>query len=132
MRPILEHFSRRNSNVASLPPKRIATPKVPTRRCVWEAFEEQRAKLMHLRDRFDRFHAVSAVAFKPCLVRFDSDKDSVKASAVGSNPRRLASHCPTKVTLVDVLDAIGASILLIIYQPLYRSRSSHNIRASLL
>ena len=38
---------------------------------------------MRLRGRFDGFHAVSASVSKTCLVRFDSNKSSVKASAVG-------------------------------------------------
>jgi transposase len=50
---------------------------------VWEAFEEERRKLVPLRGRFDGFHAVSASVSKTCLVRFDSNKYSVKAGAVG-------------------------------------------------
>jgi transposase len=50
---------------------------------VWEIFEEERTKLVPLRGRFDGFHAVSAAVSKTCLVRFDSNKYSVKASAVG-------------------------------------------------
>ena len=50
---------------------------------VWEVFEEERPKLVPLRGRFDGFHAVSAAVSKTCLVRFDSNKYSVKASAVG-------------------------------------------------
>jgi hypothetical protein len=50
---------------------------------VWEVFEEERPKLVPLRGRFDGFHAVSASVSKTCLVRFDNNKYSVKASAVG-------------------------------------------------
>ncbi len=50
---------------------------------VWEVFEEERQKLVPLRGRFDGFHAVSASVSKTCLVRFDGNKYSVKASAVG-------------------------------------------------
>jgi len=50
---------------------------------IWEVFEEERPKLVQLRGRFDGFHAVSASVSKTCLVRFDSNKYSVKASAVG-------------------------------------------------
>jgi transposase len=50
---------------------------------VWEIFEEERQKLVPLRGRFDGFHAVSASVSKTCLVRFDGNKYSVKASAVG-------------------------------------------------
>ena len=52
-------------------------------RTIWEVFEEERPKLVRLRGRFDGFHAVSASVSKTCLVRFDSNKYSVKASAVG-------------------------------------------------
>ena len=50
---------------------------------IWEVFERERQKLVQLRGRFDGFHAVSAAVSKTCLVRFDSNKYSVKASAVG-------------------------------------------------
>jgi len=50
---------------------------------IWEVFEEERPKLVPLRGRFDGFHAVSASVSKTCLVRFDSNKYSVQASAVG-------------------------------------------------
>jgi transposase len=50
---------------------------------VWEVFEEERPKLIAYRGRFDGFHAVPASVSKTCLVRFDSNKYSVSASAVG-------------------------------------------------
>jgi len=50
---------------------------------IWEAFEDERPKLVPLRGRFDGFHAVSASVSKTCLVRFDNNKYSVLASAVG-------------------------------------------------
>jgi transposase len=50
---------------------------------IWEAFEEERPKLVPLRGRFDGFHAVSASVSKTCLVRFDNNKYSVGAGAVG-------------------------------------------------
>jgi transposase len=50
---------------------------------IWEVFEEERPKLVPLRGRFDGFHAVSASVSKTCLVRFDNNKYSVGASAVG-------------------------------------------------
>ena len=50
---------------------------------IWEVFEEERLKLVPLRGRFDGFHAVTAAVSKTCLVRFDGNKYSVKASAVG-------------------------------------------------
>jgi len=54
-----------------------------TDKTIWEVFEEERSKLVPLRGRFDGFHAVSAAVSKTCLVRFDGNKYSVEASAVG-------------------------------------------------
>ena len=51
---------------------------------VWEIFEEERPKLVELRGRFDGFHEVTASVSKTCLVRFDNNKYSVNASAVGA------------------------------------------------
>jgi transposase len=50
---------------------------------VWEVFEEERPKLVPYRGRFDGFHALAASVSKTCLVRFDNNKYSVSASAVG-------------------------------------------------
>ena len=50
---------------------------------VWEAFEEERPSLVPYAGRFDGFHAVPASVSKTCLVRFDNNKYSVAASAVG-------------------------------------------------
>lgn len=50
---------------------------------VWEVFEKERPKLVPLRGRFGGFPAVSASVLKTCLVRFDNNKYSVKASAAG-------------------------------------------------
>jgi transposase len=52
-------------------------------RTVWEAFEEERPKLIAYRGRFDGFHALAASVSKTCLVRFDNNKYSVNAGAVG-------------------------------------------------
>ena len=52
-------------------------------RTVWEVFEEERPRLVAYRGRFDGFHAVAASVSKTCLVRFDKNKYSVNASAVG-------------------------------------------------
>jgi hypothetical protein len=49
---------------------------------IWEAFEDERPKLVEYRSRFDRFHVLPAVS-KTCLVRFDNNRYSVSASAVG-------------------------------------------------
>lgn len=52
-------------------------------RSVFAVFEEERPLLMPYRDPFDGFHAVSASVSKTCLVRFDNNRYSVAASAVG-------------------------------------------------
>ena len=52
-------------------------------RTVWEVFEAERPKLVSYRGRFDGFHAVPASVSKTCLVRFDNNRYSVAASAVG-------------------------------------------------
>jgi len=52
-------------------------------RTVWEVFETERASLVPYRGRFDGFHAVPASVSKTCLVRFDNNRYSVAASAVG-------------------------------------------------
>jgi hypothetical protein len=52
-------------------------------RTVWEVFEEERPRLVAHQGRFDGFHAVAASVSKTCLVRFDNNKYSVNASAVG-------------------------------------------------
>ena len=52
-------------------------------RTIWEVFEAERPKLVPYRGRFDGFHAVPASISKTCLVRFDNNKYSVAASALG-------------------------------------------------
>jgi transposase len=54
-----------------------------TDQTIWEAFEAERPKLVPYTGRFDGFHAVPASVSKTCLVRFDNNKYSVTASAVG-------------------------------------------------
>ena len=50
---------------------------------VWDVFEEERPNLVPYRGRFDGFHALPASVSKTCLVRFDNNKYSVMATAVG-------------------------------------------------
>jgi transposase len=50
---------------------------------IWEVFETERPKLVPYAGRFDGFHSLPAAVSKTCLVRFDNNKYSVKASAVG-------------------------------------------------
>jgi len=54
-----------------------------TDQTIWEVFEAERPKLVPYAGRFDGFHAVPASVSKTCLVRFDNNKYSVVASAVG-------------------------------------------------
>jgi len=50
---------------------------------IWEVFEGERPSLVPYAGRFDGFHAVTASVSKTCLVRFDNNRYSVLASAVG-------------------------------------------------
>jgi hypothetical protein len=52
-------------------------------RTIWDVFEDERPKLIPYRGRFDGFHALPASVSKTCLVRFDNNRYSVSASAVG-------------------------------------------------
>jgi len=52
-------------------------------RTIWEVFEAERPSLVFYACRFDGFHAVPASVSKTCLVRFDNNKYSVSASAIG-------------------------------------------------
>jgi transposase len=50
---------------------------------IWAVFEQERPRLVPYAGRFDGFHAVPAAVSKTCLVRFDNNKYSVMATAVG-------------------------------------------------
>ena len=52
-------------------------------RTVWAMFEAERPNLVPYVGRFDGFHAVPASVSKTCLVRFDNNRHSVSAHAVG-------------------------------------------------
>jgi hypothetical protein len=52
-------------------------------RTIWQVFEAERSALVPYAGRFDGFHAVPASVSKTCLVRFDNNRYSVQASAVG-------------------------------------------------
>jgi transposase len=54
-----------------------------TDQTIWQVFEAERPKLVPYAGRFDGFHTVPAAVSKTCLVRFDNNKYSVAASAVG-------------------------------------------------
>jgi hypothetical protein len=50
---------------------------------IWEAFEAERPNLVRYGGRFDGFHAVPASVSKTCRVRFDNNRYSVSAHAIG-------------------------------------------------
>jgi len=50
---------------------------------IWSVFEAERPTLVRYAGRFDGFHATPAAVSKTCLVRFDNNKYSVVAKAVG-------------------------------------------------
>ena len=52
-------------------------------RTIWEVFEEERPSLVPYIGPFDGFHAVPACVSKTCLIRFDNNRYSVDARAVG-------------------------------------------------
>ena len=52
-------------------------------RTIWQAFEAERPKLVPIGGPFDGFHATQASVSKTWLVRFDNNKYSVAARAVG-------------------------------------------------
>jgi transposase len=52
-------------------------------RTIWEQFEAERPSLVPYAGRFDGFHAVAAAVSKTCLVRFDNNRYSVSAHAIG-------------------------------------------------
>jgi hypothetical protein len=54
-----------------------------TDRTIWQVFETERPKLVPVSGPFDGFHATQASVSKTCLVRFDNNKYSVAARAVG-------------------------------------------------
>ena len=54
-----------------------------TDQTIWGVFEAERPQLVAYPGHFDGFHAVPASVSKTCLVRFDNNKYSVAASAVG-------------------------------------------------
>jgi len=54
-----------------------------TEHTIWDVFETERPQLVPYAGRFDGFHAVPASVSKTCLVRFDNNKYSVAASAIG-------------------------------------------------
>ena len=62
---------------------RVALHPEDRSKTIWEAFEAERPSLVAYRGPFDGFHATPASVSKTCLVRFDTNKYSVSARAVG-------------------------------------------------
>jgi len=54
-----------------------------TERTIWQVFEAERPNLVPIAGAFDGFRATQAAVSKTCLVRFDNNKYSVSARAVG-------------------------------------------------
>ncbi|MCE6957542.1 IS21 family transposase [Cereibacter sphaeroides] len=52
-------------------------------RTIWEMFEAERSHLVPYAGPFDGFHSVPASVSKTCTVRFDNNKYSVVATAIG-------------------------------------------------
>jgi len=50
---------------------------------IWEMFEAERPSLVPYAGRFDGFHSMPVSVSKTCLVRFDNNRYSVAASAIG-------------------------------------------------
>ena len=71
-----------------------------TDRTIWEMFEAERPLLVPYRGPFDGFHAVTASVSKTCLVRFDNNKYSVSASAVG-RPAEIRAYADRIVVRQD-------------------------------
>ena len=63
--------------------RREAMPPERAEQTIWEAFEAERPHLVPYAGPFDGFHAVPASVSKTCLVRFDNNRYSVAARAVG-------------------------------------------------
>ena len=54
-----------------------------TDKTVWQVFQKERPHLVPYAGRFDGFHSRPAAVSKTCLLRFDNNKYSVAAMAVG-------------------------------------------------
>ncbi len=65
----------------------VSRPRRPdpefTDKAIWTVFQEERPHLVPYAGRFDGFHSLPAAVAKTCLVRFDNNKYSVAATAVG-------------------------------------------------
>ena len=71
-----------------------------TDQTIWQVFEAERARLVPISSRFDGFRAAQASVSKTCLVRFDNNKYSVAARAVG-RPVEIQSYAERIVIRQD-------------------------------
>ena len=69
-------------------------------RTIWQVFEAERPQLVPVVSRFDGFRATQASVSKTCLVRFDNNKYSVAARAVG-RPVEVQSYAERIVVRQD-------------------------------
>ena len=69
-------------------------------RTIWQVFEAERPQLVPVVSRFDGFRATQASVSKTCLVRFDNNKYSVAARAVG-RPVEIQSYAERIVIRQD-------------------------------
>jgi hypothetical protein len=72
-------------------------------------FEDERPNLIPYRGRFDGFHALPAAVSKTCLVRFDNNKYSVGASAVG-RPVDIHAYASSSAKTAGSLPSIVAAL----------------------
>jgi hypothetical protein len=84
-RPRFKSYAELNAWLLG-PLRRLGQGASPSRvrdRTIWEVFEAERSSLVPYVGPFDGFHAVPASVSKTCLVRFDNNRYSVEARAVG-------------------------------------------------
>ena len=74
-------------------------PEIPGK-TVFETFEDERPKLVPIRNRFDGFHATTVSVSRTCLARFDNNKYSVVSRAVG-RPAEICAYADQIVIKQD-------------------------------
>ena len=79
----LRGAERLAASTAASPGRRRSRIRSVRDRTIWQMFEAERPSLVPYAGPFDGFHATPVSPSKTCLVRFDNNKYSVMASAVG-------------------------------------------------
>ncbi len=74
-------------------------PEIPDK-TVWQVFEQEGSALIPYPGPFDGWHESTAAASKSCLVRFDNNRYSVAAKAVG-RPVQVRAYAERVVVLLD-------------------------------